>query len=120
MGERQVQVAAKLIRRLASRHQWSALSVPLLWAAAEDDRECPVLTWSRDRSQSLQNVSVAGVQMAGPGAVTDGVVVEGDRSMRIWSREQFAEWTSRARFPDALVVSSHQCKSPRKDFDDCT
>ena len=56
MGQRQVEAAAQSIRRLASRvgpvigegipreirrHQWSALNVPLLWAAAEDDRLCP-------------------------------------------------------------------------------
>ena len=60
VGQRQVEAAAQSIRRLASRvgpmigegipreirrHQWSALNVPLLWAAAEDDRLCPKSRW---------------------------------------------------------------------------
>ena len=68
VGQRQVEAAAQSIRRLAGRvgpligegipreirrHQWSALKVPLLWAAAEDDRLCPMIQWLREVSQSL-------------------------------------------------------------------
>ena len=56
VGERQVEVVGESIRRLASRvvfiegediprairrHHWSALNVPVLWSAAEDDGRCP-------------------------------------------------------------------------------
>ena len=72
VGQRQVEVAAESIRRLASRvgptsgegipreirrHQWSALNVPLLWAAAEDDRLCPLIQWLREKAQSLPGLS---------------------------------------------------------------
>ena len=116
VGQRQVEVAAESIRRLASRvgptsgegipreirrHQWSALNVPLLWAAAEDDRLCPLIQWLREKAQSLPGVSVAGVQMAGPDAVMTGWESLRDtmRSLEIRSREQFAEWIHNQGFP---------------------
>ena len=43
------------IPREVRDHQWSALNVPLLWAAAEDDRLCPMILWLREVSQSPQD-----------------------------------------------------------------
>ena len=116
VGQRQVEAAAQSIRRLASRvgpvigegiqreirrHQWSALNVPLLWAAAEDDRLCPMIQWLLEVSQSLPMVPVAGVQMAGPDAVMTGWESLRDvmRSIEIRSREQFEEWIHNQGFP---------------------
>ena len=115
--------AERWSQRRRFRGQWSALNVPHLWAAAEDDRHCPVLTWLCDRSQSLQNVSVAGVQVAGPDAVMVGweSLQNVMQSMGIWSREHFAEWIYGQGFP-MPQWGAHQCKSARADCErrDCT
>ena len=105
VGERQVEAAAESIRRLASRvvfkiprairrQHWSALNVPLLWAAAEDDRRCPMIVRLMEVTQTVPNVVVAGVPMAGPDAVMAGwdALRNSMRRMGIGFREQFAEW----------------------------
>ena len=116
VGERQVEVAAESIRRLASRvvfiegedipraiwrHHWSALNVSLLWVAAEDDRRCPMMVWLMEVTQTVPNVVVAGVPMAGPDAVMAGwdALRNSMRRMGIGSREQFAEWIHNEGFP---------------------
>ena len=115
VGERQVEAAVESIRRLASRVvfikgedipraircHWSALNVPLLWAAAEDDRRCPMMVWLMEVTQTAPNVVVAGVPMAGTDAVMAGwdALRNSMRRMGIGSREQFAEWIHNEGFP---------------------
>ena len=93
---------------------WSALNVPLLWAAAADDRLCPMILWLREVSQSLPMVSVAGVQMAGPDAVMTGWESLRDvmRSIEIRSRTVRRKDPQR-RFPHAKweVTSAQGCKN---------
>ena len=113
---RQVEAAAESIRRLAHRvgplngdeipreirrHQWSALDVPLLWAAAEDDDQCPVMLWLAELCHAIPSVTVAGVELGSVDALAVGWQSLRDvmRSMGIQSREQFAEWIHSQGFP---------------------
>ena len=83
------------------RHQWSALIVPLLWAAAENDSV------------------VAGSFLISPHGADDGLGVVRDvmRSIEIRFREKFEEWIhNHFRFPDAKVGRLHQQKSAKTCF----
>ena len=44
------------IPRSLRRQQWSALNVPLMWAAAEGDRDCGVFGWLRSRADTLPTI----------------------------------------------------------------
>ena len=48
------------ISRVLRRQQWSALNVPLMWAAADGDRRCAVLKWLASRAEVLRPVNVGG------------------------------------------------------------
>ena len=75
---RGVQLAANSIRLLAERvgpcdmadipwairsHQWSALNVPLMWAAAAGDRSHPVLQWLLEVAATIPEVTGAGIDL---------------------------------------------------------
>ena len=103
-----VHLAAESIRFLATRvgphpsedipqeirrHQWSALNVPLLWAAAEGNNENPVVQWVVQESERISTVSVAGTQMSGRDAAISGESLrDALQAMGIRSREGLAEW----------------------------
>ena len=85
---RAVHVAAESIRLLATRvdptsvgeipreirrHQWSALNVPLLWAAAEGDANNPMVRWLVGAAERVPRVVVAGVDMSGADAAVIGL-----------------------------------------------
>ena len=76
------------------RHQWSALNVPLLWAAAEGNNENPVVQWVVEESERISTVTVAGLQMSGRDAAISGweSVRDALQAMGIRSREGLAEW----------------------------
>ena len=57
------------VPRLVLRQQWSALNVPLMWAAAAGDSENPVLSWLADECSRGGPVCVAGVDTVGRDAV---------------------------------------------------
>ena len=79
-----IQVFRQLVRRVgpvdlegdvprAIRHQhWSVVFVPLVWAAACGDRECPVLQWLGRAAASGPPIIVGGIEMAGKAAVCAG------------------------------------------------
>ena len=53
------------------RQQWSAFNIPLLWAVAEGDRNCPVLLWLARHCHEVERITVAGVETAGREAVNN-------------------------------------------------
>ena len=62
------------------RHQWSALNLPLLWAAVEGSDEHPFVGWLVDVSERVTSVHGAGVTMRGRdrlGSVASRVPFEG-------------------------------------------
>ena len=85
------------IPREIRSHRWSLLNVPLMWAAAAGDRECPVLTWV---VSVARNVSVV-VQLEGSAAVYAGwdALHGAMRSWGVHSREQLTEWIFHQGFP---------------------
>ena len=104
-----VHLAAESIRLLATRvgphpsedipqeirrHQWSAMNVPLLWAAAEGNNENLVVQWVVEESERISTVTVAGIQMSGRDAAISGWESLRDalQAMGIRSREGLAEW----------------------------
>ena len=54
------------------RHQWSALSVPLLWAASARDRDHLVVQWLLEVSSRTPALAVAGIDMSGFVAAATG------------------------------------------------
>ena len=114
--ERQVEVAAEPIRRLAtrvgpfdgmrSRGRFAATSGRLSTSHSsgllpKKTDKSPVLVWLTDVAQSFPNANAAGVQVAGPEALTVGWEALRDvmRRMGIPSREQFAERIHNQGFP---------------------
>ena len=106
---RGVQVAADSIRLLADRlgpcdtadiprairrHQWSAMNVSLMWAAAAGDRSHPVLQWWLEVSATIPEMTVVGIDMTGQVAVTIGWEALRDalRSRGTRSHEDLADW----------------------------
>ena len=58
----------------AIRHQhWSAVFVPLMWAAACGDRECPVLQWLGHAAAGGPPIVVGGIEMPGEAATRGNV-----------------------------------------------
>ena len=72
----------------------SALNVPLLLSAEEQDIDNPVVRWLVEESQCVPTVIVAGVQMSGFHAAVTGWESLRDvlHSRGIRSREGLAEW----------------------------
>ena len=54
------------------RQQWSALNVPLMWAASEGDRDCGVFRWWRSRADTLPPLSVGGEDVSAHDAAVAG------------------------------------------------
>ena len=81
------------IPRAIRRHQWSALNVPVMWAAAAGDRSHPVLQWLLEVAATLPEVTVAGTVMTGQVAVAVGWEALRDalHSRGIRSHEDLAE-----------------------------
>ena len=88
------------VPRLILRQQWSALNVPLMWAAAAGDSENPVLLWLADECSRGGPVLVAGVDTAGREAVFEAwhALSGAMRSWGIQSREDLSEWIHRQGF----------------------
>ena len=116
-GGRDVQAAIGVIRHLArrvsalppqdgiprqvQRQQWSALFVPLMWAAADDEGSCPLLEWLAMTAEVVTDVPVAGALVGGRYAVQAAweSLCRAYRSWGIHSREDLAEWIYSQGFP---------------------
>ena len=70
------------IPRSFRRQQWSALNVPLMWAAAEGDRDCGVLRWLRSRADTLPPLSVGGEDVSAHDAAVVGWALNPDKTCR--------------------------------------
>ena len=107
-GLREVRAATQVFRHLAERvgpvdpqgeiprairrQHWSAVYVPLMWAAACGDRECP--QWLGHAASGGPPIVVGGVEMAGEDAVYAGwdALRETMSSWGIETREDLSEW----------------------------
>ena len=75
------------IPRMLRRQQWSVLNVPLMWSAAEGNRQCWTLEW--------HPVTVGGVEVPGR-----GVGSASQRHAQLeQSREGLSEWIHHQGFP---------------------
>ena len=48
------------VPRMILRQTWSALNVPLMWAASSGDAECPVLLWLAHAGEQVEALSQGG------------------------------------------------------------
>ena len=78
----------------AIRHQhWSVVFVPLMWAAACGDRECPVLQWLGRAAACGPPIIVGGIEMPAEDAVFVGWdALREAMSSGHQSREDLSEW----------------------------
>ena len=60
------------IPRRLRRLQWSALNVPLMWSAAEGNRQCAILEWLASRAEQLPPMNFCGEQVPGREVATIG------------------------------------------------
>ena len=124
--QRQVLVAEEFIRSVISRvglvrrsqdeiprslrrQQWSALNVPLMWAAAEGDRDCGVLRWLRSRADTLPPLSVGGEDVSAHDAAVAGWEVLHDTMRSKTCRNGFTTRVSHA--PDGEPISAGEHKN---------
>ena len=89
------------IPRRLRRQQWSALNVPLMWSAAEGNRQCAMLEWLVSRAEQLPPMNFCGEQVPGREVATMGweVLHNAMRSWGIESREGLSEWIHQQGFP---------------------
>ena len=88
------------VPRQILRQQWSALNVPLMWGAAEGDRESPVLLWLADACSRGGPVPAVEADTVGRDAVFEAwhALTGAMRSWGIQSREDLSEWIHRKGF----------------------
>ena len=116
-GMREVRAAMRLFRNLGERvgpvdfdgeiprairrQQWSAVYVPLMWAAASGDRECPLLHWLSNAASRCPALHVGVSYMPGGDALYAGwdALHEAMESWGIQSREHLSEWIHNQGFP---------------------
>ena len=93
------------IPRAIRRQQWSAVYVPLMWAAASGDRECPLLQWLSNAASRGPGVSY----MPGEDALYVGwdALHEAMESWGIQSREHLSEWIHNQVF-DGVPISARE------------
>ena len=89
------------IPRAIRRQQWSAVYVPLMWAAASGDRECPLLQWLSNAASRGPALHVGVSYMPGEDALYAGwdASLEAMESWGIQSREHLSEWIHNQGFP---------------------
>ena len=91
------------VPRAIRRQHWSAVYVPLMWAAACGDRQCPLLRWLGHAASGGPPIVVGGVEMAGEDAVYAGwdALRETVSSWGIETREDLSEWIHNQGFVQA-------------------
>ena len=60
------------IPRVIRRQQWSIFNVPLMWSAAENVHDCPMLEWLSTTADQLPRINIGGEEMGGREAVQAG------------------------------------------------
>ena len=106
LAERVGPVNTNEIPRAIRCHQWSALNVPLLWAASTGDRDHPVLQWLLEVLATIPTVTVVGIDMSGPTAAVTGWEALRDvlHSRGVRSREDLAEQGPRKDPPSTFGI----------------
>ena len=100
--KRGVQVAACDMAdtpRAIRRHQWSALNVPLMWAAAAGDRSHPVFQWLLEVVATIPEVTVAGIDMTVQSRIGWEALRDILHSRGIGPHEDLVEWIHAQGFP---------------------
>ena len=92
------------VPRQILRQTWSALNVPLMWAASSGDEECPVLLWLAHAGEQVESLSACDATWNGREAVFAGWGVH--------SREDLSEWIhskdSLSHHGEVISVGAHK------------
>ena len=89
------------VPRVLRRQQWSPFYVPLMWAAAEGDRQCALLEWMISLARTLPLLDINGQVITSEEALTVGweVLHNAMRSWGVNSREDLSEWIHNQGYP---------------------
>ena len=89
------------VPRQILRQTWSALNVPLMWAASSGDEECPVLLWLARAGEQVKSLTACDATWNGREAVLAGwgALARAMRAWRVHSLEDLSEWIHRQGFP---------------------
>ena len=85
------------VPRVLRRQQWSSFYVPLMWAAAEGDRQCALLEWMISLARTLPLLDINGQVITSEEVLTVGweVLHNAMRSWGVNSREDLSGFTTK-------------------------